>query len=76
MQTIWLLNHYFQFKERLKLNNALLLHIEMDGSRVNLCFEWKLANVINQNSNTELLQLGTCSLYPVCTAFKKGLRGI
>ena len=68
-----LVDHYYTFKERFKMNNNILLHLGMDGPKVNLSFETKLKEEFNKE-NSEFLQLGTCSLHPVYTAFKNGLQ--
>ena len=68
-----LVDHYLEFKQRWHLDDHLLLHIGMDDPSVNLLFEKKLNENFIENSNAEFLQLGTCSLHPVHTAFKKGL---
>ena len=54
------------------MNNNLLLHLGIDGPKVNLSFETKLKEFNKENSG--FLQLGTCSLHPVHTAFKNGLQ--
>ena len=68
-----LVDHYLEFKQRWHLENHLLLHIGMDGPSVNQLFEKNLRQNFIENSNSEFLQLGTCSLHPVHTAFKKGI---
>ena len=45
----------------------------MDRPKVNLSFETKLNEEINQE-NSDFLQLGACSPHPVHTAFKNGLQ--
>ena len=55
------------------MNNNLLLHLGMDGPKVNLSFEIKWKEEFNKE-NWRVLQLGTCSLHPVHIAFKNGLQ--
>ena len=69
-----LMDRYFEFKGRWDLNDDLLLHLGMDGPSVNKLFETNLLKEFRENSNADFLQLGTCSLHPVHTAFKKGLQ--
>ena len=49
------------------------MNLGMDGPKVNLSFETKLKEKLNEE-NSEFLQLGTCSFHPVHTAFKNGLQ--
>ena len=69
-----LLEHYLQFRENWKLDDNLLLHLGMDGPNVNLLFERNLSEYLKKNCAATFLQLGSCSLHPVHTAFKKGLQ--
>ena len=64
-----LLDHYLAFKEKWNLDDNLLLHLGMDGPNVNLRFEKELSSHLSKSSEA----LGSCSLHPVHTAFKKGL---
>ena len=45
----------------------------MDGTNVNLSFENKLESNL-EGINTSFLRIGTCSLHPTCTAFRKGIK--
>ena len=45
----------------------------MDGPNVNLSFEKKLRRSMESDFNTSFLDMGTCSLHPVHTAFRKGV---
>jgi hypothetical protein len=69
-----LVEHYLEFKKRLNLNDHLLLHLGMDGPNVNLAFERQLEAHMLENSNATFLRLGSCSLHPVHSAFKYGLK--
>ena len=69
-----LIDHYLEFKQYWHLENHLLLHIDMDGPSVNQLLEKHLRQNFIENSNSEFLQLRTCSLL-VHTAFKKGKKG-
>ena len=44
----------------------------MDGPIVNLSFEKKLLTKLEEDMGATFLKLGTCSLHPVHTAFRKG----
>ena len=68
-----LVDHYNEFKDQFKLDNNLLLHLGMDGPKVNISFETKLKEEFRKE-NSSFLNLGTCSLHPVHTAFKTGLQ--
>ena len=52
----------------------MLLHLGMDGPNVNLAFEQKLKVHMQESSRVDFLQIGTCSLHPVHTGFKNGLK--
>ena len=45
----------------------------MDGPNVNKSFHQKLVNQLKKNFGTTVLDLGTCSLHPIHTAFRQGL---
>ena len=45
----------------------------MDWPNVNKKFARILAKEFDETNNTQFLDLGTCSLHPVHTAFRKGL---
>ena len=45
----------------------------MDGANVNLSFMKKLSLDLLENEGVKFLDLGTCSLHPAHTAFKRGL---
>lgn len=68
-----LVKHFLHFMRELKLDPRLLLGIGMDGPNVNLSFERKLRNHLEQFFDTNFLPIGTCSLHPAHTAFKKGM---
>ena len=68
------MDHYLEFKRRFDFNNHMLLHLVMDGPNVNLAFEQKLKVRTQESSSADFLQLGTCSLHPVSTGFKNGLK--
>ena len=68
-----LLEHFLHFMHKLKLDLSLLLAIGMDGPNVNLSFERKLRNHLEATLHTNILDIGTCSLHPAHTAFRKGL---
>ena len=68
-----LVEHFNEFVENLSLDCKFLLHIGMDGPNVNLSFEQKLMLQLEELYGTSMLKLGSCSLHPVHTAFRKGI---
>ena len=69
-----LVKHYREFEMSLGLNSAHLLHVGMDGPNVNKKFSSVLATQIEEETGSKFLDLGTCCLHPVHTAFRKGLK--
>ena len=65
--------HYNHFVDKLELKSDYLLHLVMDGTNVNLSFQNKLESNL-EGINTSFLRIGTCSLHPTCTAFRKGIK--
>ena len=68
-----LVTHYKEILQKLNLTSSLLLHIGMDGPNVNLSFMKKHSLDLLENEGVKFLDLGTCSLHPAHTAFKRGL---
>ena len=68
-----LVEHYEEFVKQLQLDSSYLLHLSMDGPNVNLSFENKLAASLDE-MGTFFLRLGSCSLHPTHTAFRKGIK--
>ena len=68
-----LVEHYNEFIRKLELSSDYLLHLGMDGPNVNLSFENKLSSNLDQ-TNSSFLRIGTCSLHPTHTAFRKGIK--
>ena len=68
-----LVDHFNEFMVNNNLDPNYLLHIGMDGPRVNTAFQDKLSTHLKDNLDTSFLNLGTCSLHPVHTAFRKGI---
>ena len=66
-----LVEHYNEFPKIMQLDSNYLLHIGKDGPNVNLSFESKLATNLDEMDNT-FLRIGSSSLYPTQTAFRKG----
>ena len=56
-----------------ELDPNYLLHLGMDGPNVNLAFQEKLSKYLGDNLDKSFLNLGTCSLHPVHTAFRRGI---
>ena len=65
-----LVEHYLDFKCRYALKDHRLLHLSMDGPNVNLSFQKKLSEIL-EDSGATFLDPGTCSLHPVHTTLKK-----
>ena len=57
----------------LGLDSNFLLQLAMDGPNVNTCFQEKLLKDLEEELDKSVLKLGTCSLHPVHTAFRKGI---
>ena len=68
-----LATHYHEFECSLGLNSDHLLHLGMDGPNVNKKFSKILAKEFDESNQSQFLDLGTCSLHPVHTAFRKGI---
>ena len=67
-----LVDHYFDFVEALGLDSSMLLHYGMDGPNTNLSFEKKMVQRLEERGD-KFLQIGTCSLHPVHSAFSKAV---
>ena len=68
-----LLENYEEFVKQLDIDFMFLLHFGMDGPNVKLSFEEKLTQKLSE-VDTSFLKLGSCSLYPVHSAFQKGFK--
>ena len=68
-----LVDHFKHFMADNELNPDYLLHLGMDGPSTNLAFQRKLGEALDKTHKTSFLNLGTCSLHPVHTAFRKGI---
>lgn len=68
-----LVEHYDEFVKRMELDSSYLLHLGMDGPNVNMSFENKLAESLRE-INTSFLRLGSCSLHPTHSAFRRGIK--
>lgn len=66
--------HFFEFGTNLKWNILYLLHLGMDGPYVNLKFENDLILELENVYGKKILNIGTCNLHPVHTAFEKGVK--
>ena len=69
-----LVDHYRTFADSLELDSNFLLHLGMDGHHVNKCFQENFLGDLEKELDTSFLKLGTCSLHPVHTAFRKGIK--
>ena len=66
-------DHFKQFMLDNEIDPNYLLHLGMDGPNVNLAFQEKLSKYLRDNLDKSFLNLGTCSLHPVHTAFRRGI---
>ena len=69
-----LVDHYSKFETELELDSAYLVHVGMDRPNVNESFKMKLSPDLKKNSENIFIELGTCNLYKVHTAFRKGIK--
>ena len=69
-----LIQHYHEFEKAVELDSTLLLHLGMDGPNVNKKCASVLILEIEEEANSKVLSIGTCSLHPVNTSFQKGLK--
>lgn len=67
-------NHFFEFGHYLKWKINYLLHLGMDGPKVNLKFENDLVAELKSVHNKTILNVLTCNLHPVHNAFAEGLK--
>ena len=68
-----LVEHYEECVKQLDIDSKFLLHFGMEGPNVNLPFEDKLTQKLSE-VDTSFLNLGSCSLHPVHSAFQKGIK--
>ena len=68
-----LLDHYKTFTEKTNLDSSFLLHLGMDGPNVYLSLKEKLIGNLKGETGKHILKLGSCSLHPVYTTFRKGV---
>lgn len=69
-----LIQHFFEFGTQLQWDVKYLLHLGMDGPNVNLAFQKDLISILKNEYNKKIVDIGTCSLHPVHTAYGKGLK--
>ena len=68
-----LIQHYHEFENAIELDSTVLLHLGMGGSNVNKKFASVLISEVEQETNSKVLNIGTCLLHQVHTLFWKGL---
>ena len=72
-----LVDHFFEFVNKLGLNLKFLLHICMDGPNVNLKFEKLLSDSLTLvKVETSFLKTGTCPLHIIYNSFRKGVTSL
>lgn len=69
-------DHIMKFGENLKWDFKHLINVGMDGPNVNKCFHRLLEKELSNVHGKKILNIGTCNLHPVHTAFSKGLAKI
>lgn len=69
-------SHFYEFGKKLGWNVDYLLHLMMDGPYVNLKFHRELEEELKDVYGKFILKTSTCSLHPIHTAFKNGLKKI
>ena len=71
-----LIQHYLEFENgaAMKLDSTPLLHLGMVGPNVNKKFTSVLILGIEEETNSKLMNIGTCCLHPVHTSVRKGLK--
>ena len=69
-----LVTHCNELLNNLNVDSQYLLHLGVDGPNVNLAFHKKLLTELGQLNGETFLNLGTCSLHPAHTAFRKGIK--
>ena len=67
-----MVDHFLDFKKRVNWDNSLMLHLGMDGPNLNKSFQKKLSKKLEENNN-QFLNIGSCNLHKVHSAFRKGL---
>lgn len=67
-------DNFFEFKKKLSLNVKCMIQLMMDGPNVNKSFREKLLRALSEEYDTLLIDIGTCSLHHVHTAFEMGLK--
>jgi len=65
-----------EFLEENNLDPKKLLQCSMDGPAVNLSFQRKLNESLVSIEASAVIDIGTCTLHPVHTAFTKGLSAL
>jgi hypothetical protein len=68
--------HLFEIFSTLKMDVAHLLQISMDGPNVNLSFRKKIRKTSWTITTIKIINIGTCSLRKMHTAFMKGLEKV
>ena len=64
-----LIQHYHEFENAIELDSTVLLHLGMGGSNVNKKFASVLISEVEQETNSKVLNIGTCLLHQVHTLF-------
>src|SRR6267154_583099 len=65
-----------KFIEDQNLSVRKLLQLSMDGPNVNLSFQRKMNAELLEKGVHKLIDIGTCSLHPVHTAFMEGIESL
>lgn len=71
-----LLLHFQTFVSKLSLDLNYLMNLGMDGPYVNLSFQRKLVAMLERNDGTLIIDIGSCPLHKVNTAFSNAIAAI
>lgn len=69
-----LVEHFYEIGRQMEWSADYMLHLGMDGPRVNSRFQKLLLEQMSQKYGTEFLNIGSCSLHQVHNAFRKGVQ--
>ena len=70
------IQHYHEFENAIELDLTHILHLVMYDPNVNKNFASVLVSEIEEEANSKVLNIGTCSLHPVHTSFRKRLKNL
>lgn len=68
-----LVEHFYEFIRKLRLDLDFLMNIGMDGPNVNKKFEKDLIKDLEMKKSSSFLSIGSCNLHTVNNGFGKGI---